>query len=74
MANPDTFDAIGNVTVPVAAPGVLANDTDGESNPLSAVPGTFPTAAGGSVTINADGSFSYLSAAGFTGQDSFSTR
>lgn len=71
VANPDTFDAIGNVTVPVAAPGVLANDTDGESNPLSVVPGTFPTVAGGTVTLNADGSFSYLSAAGFTGQDSF---
>lgn len=71
VANPDTFDAIGNVTVPVAAPGVLANDTDGESNPLSVVAGTYPTAAGGTVTLNADGSFSYLSAAGFTGQDSF---
>jgi hypothetical protein len=71
VANPDTFEAIGNVTVPVAAPGVLANDTDGESNPLSAVPGTYATAAGGTVTVNADGSFSYLSAAGFTGQDSF---
>jgi hypothetical protein len=71
VANPDTFDAIGNVSVPVAAPGVLANDTDGEANPLSVVAGTFPTASGGTVTLNADGSFTYLSAAGFTGQDSF---
>ena len=67
----DAFEAIGNVTVPVPAPGVLANDTDGENNPLQAVPGTFPTTGGGSVTMNADGSFSYLSAAGFTGADSF---
>jgi hypothetical protein len=67
----DSFEGIGNVTVPVAAPGVLANDTDGENNPLQAVPGTYPTTAGGSVTLNADGSFSYLSAAGFTGADSF---
>jgi hypothetical protein len=71
LANPDTFAAIGNVTVPVTAPGVLANDADGEGNPLAVVAGTFPTAAGGTVTLNADGSFSYLSAAGFTGQDSF---
>lgn len=71
VANPDTFDAIGNVSVPVAAPGVLANDTDGEANPLSVVAGTYPTAADGTVTLNADGSFTYLSAAGFTGQDSF---
>ena len=71
VAVPDTFEAIGNVTVPVAAPGVLANDTDGESNTLTAVPGTFATAQGGTVTINADGSFTYLSAAGFIGTDSF---
>lgn len=71
VANDDAFEAIGNVTVPVAAPGVLANDTDAESNPLSAVPGTYPTTSGGSVTINADGSFTYLSAAGYIGADSF---
>lgn len=71
VAQDDAFEAIGNVTVPVAAPGVLGNDTDGESNPLQAVAGTFPTTAGGSVTMNADGGFSYLSAAGFTGEDSF---
>jgi hypothetical protein len=67
----DAFEAIGNVTVPVAAPGVLANDTDGENDPLQAVPGTFATTSGGTVTINADGSFSYLSGAGFIGADSF---
>jgi hypothetical protein len=67
----DAFEAIGNVTVPVAAPGVLANDTDGENDTLSAVSGTFPTASGGTVTMNADGSFTYLSGAGFIGEDSF---
>ncbi|HTE20912.1 MAG TPA: Ig-like domain-containing protein, partial [Armatimonadota bacterium] len=71
VASADTFQAIGNVTVPVAAPGVLANDTDGEGNPLTVVAGTFSTAAGGTVTLSADGSFTYLGAAGFTGQDSF---
>jgi hypothetical protein len=72
VAAPDTFDAIGNVTVPVAAPGLLANDSDGESDGLSVVAGTFPTSGGGTVSVNADGSFTYLSAAGFTGTDSFS--
>lgn len=67
----DAFEAIGNVTVPVNAPGVLANDTDGENDALQAVPGTYPTTAGGTVTINADGSFSYLSAAGYVGADNF---
>ena len=71
VAVADTFEAIGNVTVPVDAPGVLANDTDAEANPLSAVPGTYATANGGTVTVNADGSFTYLSPAGFVGTDSF---
>lgn len=69
VAAPDTFDAIGNFTVPVSAPGVLANDSDPDANPLQAVPGTFATAQGGTFTLDADGSFTYLSAAGFTGED-----
>jgi Bacterial Ig domain len=71
VAGADVFEAIGNVTVPVAAPGVLANDTDPDADALSAVPGTIATASGGTVTLNADGSFTYLSAPGFTGTDSF---
>lgn len=71
VAVADTFQAIGNVTVPVAAPGVLANDTDAEGNSLTAVAGTYPTTGGGTVTLNADGGFSYLSAPGFTGEDTF---
>lgn len=73
VANADSFQAIGNVTIPVAAPGVLANDTDAETpSGLSVVAGTVATANGGTVTLAADGSFTYLSAAGFTGTDSFS--
>jgi len=73
VANPDSFEAIGNVTIPVAAPGVLANDTDAETpGGLSVVPGTVTTANGGTATLAADGSFTYLSAAGFVGSDSFS--
>jgi hypothetical protein len=73
VANADTFQAIGNVTIPVSAPGVLANDTDTETpSGLSVVPGTVATANGGTATLAADGSFTYLTAAGFTGTDSFS--
>jgi hypothetical protein len=71
VAVADSFAAIGNVTVPVAAPGVLGNDTDAEGTQLSAVPGTIATTAGGTVTMAADGGFTYLSAPGFTGADSF---
>lgn len=73
VANPDSFQAIGNVTIPVAAPGVLANDTDAETpGGLSVVPGTVTTANGGTAVLAADGSFTYLSAAGYVGSDSFS--
>lgn len=73
VANADSFQTIGNVTIPVAAPGVLANDTDTETpSGLSVVPETVASANGGTVTLAADGSFTYLSAAGFTGTDSFS--
>jgi hypothetical protein len=71
VAVADSFAAIGNVSVPVAAPGVLGNDTDAEGTQLSAVPGTLATTGGGTVALSADGSFTYLSAAGFTGSDSF---
>ncbi|HKP74093.1 MAG TPA: Ig-like domain-containing protein [Longimicrobiaceae bacterium] len=73
VANPDSFQAIGNVTIPVAAPGVLANDTDAETpGGLSVVPGTVATTNGGTATLAADGSFTYLSAPGYVGGDSFS--
>ena len=36
---------------------LLANDTDPDGDTLTAVAGTFATAQGGSVTINADGSY-----------------
>jgi hypothetical protein len=72
VANPDSFQAIGNVTIPVAAPGVLANDTDAETpGGLSVVPGTVATTNGGTATLAADGSFTYLSAPGYVGTDSF---
>jgi hypothetical protein len=72
VANADTFQAIGNVTIPVSAPGVLANDTDTETpSGLSVVAETVTTANGGTAVLAADGSFTYLSPAGFLGTDSF---
>jgi VCBS repeat-containing protein len=52
-----------------AAPGVLGNDTDVEGDPLTAVLDTGP--ANGTLTLNADGSFSYTPDADFAGVDSF---
>ncbi len=53
----------------MAAPGVLANDTDPDSDPLTVFDYTQPT--NGSVTVNADGSFDYTPDPGFNGADSF---
>ncbi|MBJ6124488.1 polysaccharide lyase family 7 protein [Microvirga splendida] len=54
-----------------AAQGVLANDTAADGG-KAAVAGTFATAQGGSVKLNADGSFVYTPKANFFGSDSFS--
>jgi PKD repeat protein/flagellar hook assembly protein FlgD len=53
----------------VAAPGVLANDHDGDGDPLSASLVSGP--AHGEVSLAADGSFTYTPASGFSGADSF---
>jgi hypothetical protein len=60
-------------TLIIAAPGVLANDTDTDSPVASikAVAFTGLSMAGGQVTLNADGSFTYTPPAGFSGVDSF---
>lgn len=51
---------------------VLANDTDANGAPLSAVLETGP--AHGTLTLNADGSFSYQADANYHGADSFTYR
>ena len=56
-------------TLTVAAPGVLAYDSDVDKLPLTAGLASNPT--NGTVTLNTDGSFTYTPAAGFHGQDSF---
>ena len=51
---------------------VLTNDSDADGDPLTVTAGVFATALGGSVTVNADGTFSYHAAEAFYGTDSFS--
>src|SRR5262249_12097892 len=55
-----------------AAHGVLANDSDVDGDPLAAVLATGP--AHGTLTLNANGSFTYTPAADFNGADTFSYR
>jgi YVTN family beta-propeller protein len=62
----------GTLTVP-AATGVLRNDTDPESDNLTAVNPSTPTH--GTVTgFNANGSFTYTPTANYSGPDSFTYR
>ncbi len=57
----------GTLTVP--APGVLNNDTDIDGDPLTAVKLTNP--AHGTLTLNANGSFTYKPVASYYGTDQF---
>ena len=61
-----------NTTLTVAAPGVLANDTDAEGNPLTAA--VVASVAHGTLTLGANGSISYVPTTGYTGPDSFTYR
>nr|OEJ72561.1 hypothetical protein BH720_23960 [Desertifilum tharense IPPAS B-1220] len=73
VANDNSYSVNANsvLTIPVAT-GVLSNDTDPENDPLSAILETAP--ANGSLTLNADGSFSYTPNPNFTGSDRFTYR
>jgi hypothetical protein len=74
-ANADSYpvnQTFETTSLNVAAPGVLQNDTDPDGPaPLTAVPETVTTSKGGTATLAADGSFTYTSLAGVTGNDTF---
>ncbi len=65
----DSYSTNEDTTLTVAAPGVLSNDSDAENSPLTAVLGSGPSH--GTLTLNADGSFTYTPASNYNGPDSF---
>jgi VCBS repeat-containing protein len=69
VANDDPASTDEDTALNVAAPGVLANDTDGDDDSLTAVLDAGPT--NGTLTLNADGSFDYTPNANYNGPDSF---
>jgi parallel beta-helix repeat protein len=65
----DGYTVLDNGTLSVPAKGVLANDVSANGQALTAVRVSGP--AHGSLSLNADGSFTYTPAANFVGSDSF---
>lgn len=72
VAVDDAYSVIGGGQLNVPAPGVLANDTDAESDPLTAVLGTGPSS--GTLDLHADGSFTYTPAEDSVGPVTFTYR
>ena len=72
VATDDAYTTDEDITLNIAAPGVLGNDTDPESDPLVAA--LVSDVSSGALTLNADGSFTYIPNAGFSGSDSFTYR
>jgi hypothetical protein len=81
VALPDTYSTPRNMLLSAAAPGVLGNDilSGGSIASYGAPTGSeqtsigtsTPTLQGGTVTLNANGDFSYNPLSGFTGSDTF---
>lgn len=69
IAVPDSYSTPKNTELVVAVAGILSNDTDAQSNPLSAVVSAGPTH--GTLNLNPNGGFSYTPTIGYTGPDSF---
>ncbi|BDZ41997.1 hypothetical protein GCM10025865_12960 [Paraoerskovia sediminicola] len=72
VAADDAYDAVDGEPLVLPAPGVLANDTDADGNVLTATGVVQP--ANGTVTLESDGSFTYVSDPGFSGKDVFTYR
>ncbi|QUD89887.1 Ig-like domain-containing protein [Phenylobacterium montanum] len=71
-ATADTYAAAGGATTTVnAAHGVLANDVDNNGLTLTATLAQNGGPSHGTLTLNADGSFSYTPNQGYVGTDSF---
>src|SRR5262249_30329349 len=72
VARNDSYVTSAGTVLSVAAPGVLSNDSDVEGDSL--VTRLVSGPVNGSLTLNADGSFTYTPNAGFSGTDTFTYR
>src|SRR5262249_27344976 len=69
MAMNDSYSVVHGHTLSLSAPGILANDVDPDHDPLTAIQMSAP--AHGTLTLNANGSLTYVAANSYVGQDSF---
>ncbi|MBK1657628.1 Ig-like domain-containing protein [Paracraurococcus ruber] len=69
VAGADSYTVVAGRTLTVAAPGLLANDSDPDGDTLQVV--AFFEAANGRVDPVTDGTFTYTPNPGFVGTDSF---
>ncbi len=69
VAANDSYTTAQDTPLNVPSPGVLLNDSDPDGDPLTAVLASGP--ASGTLTLNANGSFTYTPSAGFSGTDTF---
>jgi hypothetical protein len=65
----NSYSVNEDVTLNVAASGVLTNDTDPEGDPLTAIVAS--GVANGTLTLNSNGGFTYTPNPNFNGSDSF---
>jgi hypothetical protein len=72
VAANDSYAVLQGTALTVAAPGILANDSDAEHDPLSAALVAGPTH--GTLALAANGSFTFRANAGYSGPDSFTYR
>lgn len=72
LASDDSYIAIEDGTLNVAASGILTNDSDLDGDSLTASLVTGP--ANGSLVLNSNGSFTYSPNANFFGTDTFTYR
>jgi VCBS repeat-containing protein len=69
VAMNDAYSTNEGTILNTAAPGALSNDSDPDGDTLNAIKASEP--AYGTVTLNANGSFTYIPSSGYTGADSF---
>ena len=72
VAAADSYSVAEDTALAVAAPGVLANDLDPDGDPLAAMLASGPSH--GTVSLSANGSFTYTPSAEYSGADSFTYR